>query len=73
MYQEVPHLSRNIAKFLPQQRLTWKEAEEEFERQFLTHMLREAEGKIGKAAERAKLRPETLYRKIKRLGIRVEG
>lgn len=70
LYQELPSLSRNIAKFLPSPELTWKEAEEEFERQFLCHALKENAGNIAQAAKRVKLRVETLHRKVKKLGLR---
>jgi DNA-binding NtrC family response regulator len=70
VYQEVPKLSRNIAKFIPLQEVTWKEAEQEFEKQFLRHALEENEGVISKTADKIKIRPETLSRKIKKLGLR---
>ena len=41
MYEEVHELSRNIAKILPHQELSWKEAEKECERQFLIYHLRQ--------------------------------
>ncbi|MBU0457177.1 MAG: helix-turn-helix domain-containing protein [Nanoarchaeota archaeon] len=67
IYQEVPTLSRNIAKFLPHQEFTWKEAECEFEKQFLTHALNDNKWKITEAANKIDIRPETLHRKIKKL------
>ena len=70
MYQELPHLTRNIARFLPLPELTWKEAEKEFEKQFLEQALENAEFKVGAAAAKLRLRAETLHRKIKKLGIR---
>jgi len=70
MYQEVSTLSRNIAKFIPLEELTWKEAEQEFEKQFLVQSLRENENNISKTANKLKIRVETLYRKIKKLGIK---
>jgi transcriptional regulator with GAF, ATPase, and Fis domain len=70
VYQEVPQLSRNIAKFIPLQELTWKEAEHEFEKQFLQHALGENKS-ITKTAEKLKIRLETLSRKIKKLGIKI--
>ena len=71
MYQEVETLSRNIAKVIPHQDVTWKEAEREFEKQFLGHALKEGKGKVNKTADRLKIRVETLHRKIKKLGIEV--
>ena len=70
MYQEVSTLSRNIAKFLPLEELTWKEAEREFEKQFLTQALQESDKNVTKTAKKIALRPETLYRKIKKLEIK---
>ena len=69
MYGEVPRLSRNIAKVLPHQELTWKEAEHEFEKQFLVHALEDNDREISKTARKIEIRTETLYRKIKKLGI----
>lgn len=70
MYQEVDTLSRNIAKFIPFEELSWKDAEREFERQFLQQALRENDNHIGKTAQKMELRVETLYRKIKKLGLK---
>ena len=70
IYQEVPSLSRNIAKFIPHQELSWKEAEREFEKQFLEHALKECKSNVTKTAEKIGIRTETLHRKIKKLGLR---
>lgn len=70
MYQELPALSRNIAKFLPHQDLTWKEAESEFEKQFLAQALEDHDWKVGETASKIRIRAETLHRKIKRLGLK---
>ncbi len=69
-YQELPVLSRNIAKFLPLPELTWKEAEREFEKQFLSQALADHGGKVSETAVKLRLRPETLHRKIKKLGLK---
>ena len=69
-YAEVPKLSRNIAEFLPQHDMGWKQAEREFEKQFLFRALEEQQGDVAKTAKKLKIRPETLYRKIKKLGLR---
>ncbi|HLD01184.1 MAG TPA: helix-turn-helix domain-containing protein [Candidatus Nanoarchaeia archaeon] len=71
MYQEVPSLSRNIAKVLPPPEMTWKEAEQEFERQFLSHALEENLGRVSDTAHKIGIRAETLHRKIKKLKLRV--
>ncbi len=68
-YAEIPRLSRNIADALPHQELSWKHAEREFEKQFLAKALEELAWDVSKTAKRLKIRAETLYRKIKRLGI----
>jgi transcriptional regulator with PAS, ATPase and Fis domain len=70
MYEEVPSLSRNIAKFLPHQDLTLKEAEKEFEKQFLSHALDENGQNVTKTANKLKIRVETLHRKIKKLRLK---
>jgi len=70
LYEEVPTLSRNIAKVLPVQEWSWKEAEEEFEKQFFLQALEENQWVVKKTAEKLKLRPETLHRKIKKLGLK---
>ena len=71
MYQEVEHLSESIAKVLPLQEITWKEAEKEFERQFLSQALKENNNSIKRAADAVKIRTETLQRKMKKLRIEV--
>ncbi len=70
IYQEVPALSRNIAKFFSFAQLTWKQAELEFERQFLSEALKDNRWKIIETAQKIGLRPETLHRKIKKLGLK---
>jgi DNA-binding NtrC family response regulator len=69
MYQEVGKLSRNIARFIPHQELSWKEAERAFEKQFLKLSLEDNEWNVTKTAKKIIIRPETLHRKIKKLGI----
>ena len=70
LYRDLPALSRNIVKFIPYQDWTWKDAEREFERQFLRQALEEQGWKVSAAAARIGLRTETLYRKIRKLGLR---
>ena len=67
MYEALPNLSRNIAKFIPHQDWTWKEAEKEFEKQFFKHALKQNQGKISETAHQIGIRIETLHRKVKRL------
>ena len=70
MYEQIPTLSRNIAKLLPSPHLTWKEAEDEFEKYFLGHALLETNWNITQAAQKIELRVETLHRKIKQLELK---
>ena len=72
IYQEVPALSRNIAKILPHYHFTWRQAEREFEKQFISEALKEYGWKIAETARRINLRPETLHRKVKKLGLKKE-
>ncbi|MDP3698511.1 MAG: helix-turn-helix domain-containing protein [Nanoarchaeota archaeon] len=70
MYQEVPALSRHLAKLLPHNHLTWKQAEREFEKQFLFQALSEHRGKVAETARQLRIQPETLHRKMSRLGLK---
>lgn len=70
MYQNLPLLSKNIVKELPDDELTLKEAERKFERRFLKKALEENKDNISKAAKRIGLRFETLHRKLKKLGLK---
>ncbi len=70
MYRNVEKLSENIIKELPAVDMTWKQAEEEFEKAYLKKALEENKFNLTKTSEKIKLRYETLHRKIKRLGIK---
>src|SRR3989338_4797338 len=70
LYRDVDSLSRNIARLLPPPELSWKQAELEFEKQLFQQAMEENEWKVSVAASKLKIRPETLHRKIKKLGIR---
>ncbi len=50
-------------------RMPLREAREEFERQYLTYQLKEAEGSVGKLAEAVQMERTHLYRKLRQLGI----
>ena len=69
MYEEVPRLSKNISKFVTHHTMTWKQAEEEFEKHFLSNILKETDN-VKQAAFKIGLRPETLHRKIKKFGLK---
>ncbi|MBS3158023.1 hypothetical protein J4206_01920 [Candidatus Woesearchaeota archaeon] len=70
MYKNVSTVSEDILKSLPVKDLTWKEAEHEFEKEFLRKALLQHNGNISKTAKKIKIRYETLIRKMKKLGVR---
>jgi DNA-binding NtrC family response regulator len=69
MYKHVPDITKDIIKELPKAPLTLKEAEREFEKQFVLKALKENKFNITKTAKKIGLRFETLHRKMKTLGI----
>ena len=68
-YEHVPELSKDIVKELPATPLTLKEAEHEFEKEYLRKALEENKGNITNTAKKIGLRFETLHRKLKTLKI----
>ncbi len=62
-------ISGDIVKELPETHLTLKEAEREFEKAYLSQLLKECRT-ISQASKAAKLRYEVLHRKLKSLGIK---
>ncbi len=69
MYKNVPTLSEDIIKDLPDPKISMKEAEDMFERDYFKYHLNKSSGNISKAAKTIGIRFETLHRKIKRLGM----
>ena len=69
LYREAPKLSQDIIKEIPEQPATLKEAEQEFEKKYLTRALEENKGNISRTAKKIGLRFETLHRKLKELEI----
>lgn len=69
-YEEIPLISENIVKFLPKKVMSWKEAEEEFEKLYLQKILEENRWNLSQAARQIGLRYETLIRKIKKLKLK---
>lgn len=69
LYKQAPTLSNDIAKALPNIEITFKNAETEFEKQYLTKALAENKGNITATAKKIALRYETLHRKLKKLKI----
>jgi len=70
MYKGVGKLSSDIVKELPVIEMTWKEAEREFEKAYISKILKDFGGNISKTAKKMNLRYETLHRKIKKLGLK---
>ena len=66
-YEHVPELSKDIVRELPATPLTLKQAEQEFEREYLRKALKENKGNISKTAKKIGIRFETLHRKLKAL------
>ena len=69
MYKNVAVLSDDILKNLPEMPITLKEAEHEFEKEYLKRVLAEHHGNISATARKIGLRYETLHRKIKALSL----
>lgn len=66
MYDAVPELSRDILDSLPNEPLTLKQAENEFESEYIRKLLKEHPS-VSQAARYAGIRYETLHRKAKKL------
>lgn len=69
LYEHASELSRSIVKELPEQPLTLKQAEKEFDRRYISQVLREMNNNITHAAKRIGLRFESLHRKLKSLNL----
>ncbi len=64
-------ISEDIVKELPESYSTMKEAENAFEKLYLSQLMKECKT-ISQAAKAAKLRYEVLHRKLKALGIKLQ-
>lgn len=69
MYRKIPALSSEILKELQIEHMSMQEAEEIFEKEFITKALARHKNNITKTAKAIGLRYETLHRKIKKLKI----
>lgn len=69
-YKDVPSLSRQILDELPDETMTFKDAEIEFEKRYLRKILDTHKENISTIAKKIGLRQETLYRKLKKLNLR---
>jgi DNA-binding NtrC family response regulator len=68
LYEDIPSISRDILKELPDEPIPLHEAEAEFERAYFQTLLQEKK-KVADIARHAKLRYEVVHRKLKKLGI----
>jgi DNA-binding NtrC family response regulator len=69
LYRNAPELSKDIIRELPERMAPLDEAEREFERQYFSQLLKDAPTVVA-AARKAGIRYETLFRKLKSLGLR---
>jgi len=69
MYQTLPRLESDVLASLPKTEMTYKEAEEEFDRQYLSKVLKLSQFNVSLTARKIGLRYETLHRKLKTLGL----
>ncbi|MFH1916339.1 MAG: hypothetical protein ABIJ21_03680 [Nanoarchaeota archaeon] len=68
IYDDVPEISKDILKELPDEPLTLREAETEFSRQYFKTLQSECKT-IKEIAKRSQLRYESVHRKMKALGL----
>lgn len=73
IYEDLPGLSRQIVSSLPHEELTWKQAETQFELEYLDHHLKKCSGNIKEVAKITGLAAETVSRKLTKLGLRRKG
>ncbi len=69
MYENVETVTEDIITHLPELQMTWKQAEKEFEKEYLKKVLKNNNFNLTKTAKKIKLRYETLLRKMKKLEI----
>ncbi len=69
-YEKVTDFSKEILNEIPTKKLTLKEAEDEFEKKYLTKALEENNHSVTITAKKSGIRYETLIRKMKALGIK---
>ncbi len=69
LYQNISDISKEIIKELPEEPLTLKEAEAEFEEEYIRRALTENNNDAVKTANKIGIRYETLHRKIRKLNL----
>jgi DNA-binding NtrC family response regulator len=70
LYRYVPELSKEIVRELPERPVSLAVAEREFERRYFGQLLASQKGSLQQLAKRVGLRYETVYRKLKMLGLK---
>ncbi|MFC1741602.1 helix-turn-helix domain-containing protein [Nanoarchaeota archaeon] len=70
VYKQVDSVSKEILDEMPERPITLKEAEEEFEKEYLQRVVSECGGNLTKTSKRIGIRYETLLRKMKSLGLK---
>ena len=69
VYKNVPGISSDIVKDIALPDMSWKQAEKEFEKEYLQKALEKYNHNLSLTSKKIKIRYETLLRKIKSLGI----
>lgn len=69
IYNASSEISKNVVDEIPTEEITLKQAEEEFEKKYLLHNLRDNKDEVRLTSEKIGLRYETLLRKLKKYGI----
>ena len=70
VYRKVDSVSKEIVDELPETHISLKDAEEEFEKEFIKKALMENNGNLTLTSRKIGIRYETLLRKAKALGLR---
>lgn len=65
MYRDLPRLESEVLASLPKTEMTYKEAEEDFDKIYLAKVLKENKFNVSLTARKIGLRYETLHRKLK--------
>lgn len=69
IYKNLPRLEEELVAQLPHRDMTYKDAEEEFEKRYFSKILKDNHWNVSLSAKKIGLRYETLHRKIKSLGL----
>ncbi len=69
IYKDLPRLESEVLAHLPKTEMTYKEAEEEFDKQYLSKVLKQNNFNVSLTARKIGLQYETLHRKLKMLGL----